>query len=214
MKRMILKLASLLTLGATLATASASHAVLLTYDISSPDDLTNIAVGQSVHFDVFLPGISTETWDDTAIFNARALASDTTLWDVPQNVVLNAALQASTTLDPGHVGFLHVDTPLTMPTDFVMSFDIVAVAAGTGAFTMAGADVFEVTGQDATFTASDSIDFNIIAAAVPEPGLLSLMGLGVLGLLATRRRLTLAPARSVVASGAAGAGQHDVPGSR
>lgn len=173
---------------ASLVFASASHAVTLTYDISSPDDLSNIVVGDTVHFDVFLPGISAETWDTTAIFNARALSSDTTLWETPFNLNFNSALSVTSSVFEGHVGWVHVDTPLTMLSDFVMSFDIVAAAAGIGSFSVAGADVFEVFGEDSVFTGSGQVDFNIAAAAVPEPGALGLVGLGLLGLFALGRR--------------------------
>ena len=164
------------------------HAGILPYDLSSPDDLTNIQVGQTVHFDVFLPGISAETWDDTAIFNARALSSDTTLWEAPINTVFNPALSVSEVSTEGSVSWVHVDTPLTMLTDFVMSFDIVAAAAGAGTFTVSGADVFVSGVDDAFFTSADSLDFTIVAARVPEPGLLALTGVGLLLLLVRRRR--------------------------
>lgn len=175
-----------------MAAAVSSHAGFFTYDISSPDDLTNIAVGQTVHFDVSLPGISTQTWDDTAIFNAFANSSDTTLWDAPINVNFNPALSVITeTSLPGRLSFVHVDTALTMVTDFVMSFDIAAVAAGAGTFSANGADVFEASGLDeAFFTFSDSVDFNIVAAAVPEPGAVGLIGLSLLLFAARRRRVT------------------------
>lgn len=182
MKRTLLLFVSLLF-------TSASYG--LTYDLSSPDDLSNIEIGQTVHFDVFLPGISGTTWDDTAIFNARAVSSDKTLWDAPLNLNFNNELSVTTTALDGHAGWVHVDAPLTMLTDFVMSFDIVAAAAGTGTFSVAGADIFQVFGQDSVFTTGDALDFNIVAAAVPEPGALGLLGLSLLGLLASRRRLAL-----------------------
>ena len=179
-----LVLALILTVAST-----GSHAALISYDISSPDDLSNILVGQSVHFDVFLPGISAETWDDTAIFNASATSSDTTLWGAPVNVDFNSAMSITTEItSQGRVSWVHVDTPLSMISDFVMSFDIVATAVGSGVFSVSGADIFQSLNLDeSVFTLSDSVDFNIVAA-VPEPGIIGLVGIGLLALGFARRR--------------------------
>ncbi|MCH9665209.1 MAG: hypothetical protein K0U41_05100 [Gammaproteobacteria bacterium] len=146
-----------------------------------------------MHFDVFLPGIASQTWDDTAIFNAFATSSDDTLWGLPTNVIFNSELELSslffTSSSPGRVNWTYVDTPLTMLTDFVMSFDITAIAAGAGLFSANGADIFQASDQEDTFfTNSDSVDFNIVAE-VPISNSLALIGVGLLCSVVSRRHL-------------------------
>ena len=171
----------------TIASASL-YAAPLQYEISSPDDLSNITVGETVRIDVYLNGISANTWNDTAIFNAFVIASDEAHWSNPFNAVFNSALNlVFTPTSPGRQAWVHVDTPLTMLTDFVVSFDITAIAVGAGTFFANGADIFRANvDSDAQFTNGARVEYNIVA--VPEPGVVALLGLGLLGMSVSRRR--------------------------
>jgi hypothetical protein len=73
-----------------------------------------------------------------------------------------------------------------MSSDFVLSFDIMALAAGSSEFLADGADIFQAgPTSEQFFTLGARAPFTI--NEVPIPATLGLLGLGLLGLRLRRK---------------------------
>lgn len=195
MKRLIL--AGALALSAISAQAGF---VFLPYQLTSPDDLGAITVGQTVHLEASIVGLSPNVWLETSLINNVIRASDATLWSTPFNLVYSSDLDpagALTFTSPGEGGLLYAPpfgTPLTSTTDFVLGFDITAIAAGSGSFSVLGADLFSVDGNDLYVTSSDFLGFAIADAShVAEPETLWLLATALLIAAVSRRHRANGP---------------------
>jgi hypothetical protein len=105
------------------------------------------------------------------------LASDTALWSVPFNIATSGDFDPfgiNLVAQDGRVILQYNSPPLqhlTSTTDFVIGFDITALAPGSGNFRTSGADLFSVDGNDLFVTTADTLDFTVLNPnAVPEPG--------------------------------------------
>lgn len=182
MKHLILS--SALTLSTIPVQAAIIH---LPYDLTSADDLTELSIGQTIHLQASITGLSPNNWLDTFIINMNIRASDTGLWSTPFNLVYSIDLNPALVLATSSAGvgtLLYAQSsvsPITSTTDFVLGFDITALALGSGSFTASGADIFSVDGIDYFLTSNDSLGFDISnVTTVPEPDSLLLCGSALL----------------------------------
>lgn len=185
-----------IALGAMLSAAPAS-AITLTFTPSSQ----HVNIGDSVSVDVTLSGLGSEilsAYDLNFLWDPSVLGW--TVISVSDNLGTSLGINTNG-LPNGNSGFdnssLETDADLaaSQPNDFLMfRFSFVATADGVTSFTLGLDPDFE-----RNFVGLDALSLNVDvgsaciavgtgSCAVPEPGTLALLGLGVLGMGLSRRR--------------------------
>ena len=196
-KTLILAAACILSL---LAPQAGRADLVLTLSSTTPD-LTDLIVGQTVHFDVTLSGLDPQGIPSDLAFATADAGFDDTLLGSPTSVTPGAIIPDTASFIPvsntGVAGMLYIGVDPIITNGILFSFDVVAGAAGSGTVTILDADFFDSAGNEfsgnGTFPGgidiSSSLRYAIHSEAVPEPSTLVLLSLGgVVGLSARRFR--------------------------
>lgn len=159
--------------------------------VTSATDLSTLMVGDTFTVDVAIDNLPAAT-DYDVILN-MAVGSIPSVFGTAFNLVEH--FPGTPTLffaSSGGVNMILTQDPAALSgLTPVLSFDLMALSPGSGIFSAAGFNILEFNnGVDTVFTNADTLAFQVFRA-VPEPGALGIMGLGLagLGFLARRKRM-------------------------
>jgi len=189
---MLQRLITIVALSSVLLAYSSNVRAEMVLTLSSPDDLTNLLVDQTVTIQVSLTGLESaqelESLSGTVEFAEAVFGLPST--PVAGDIITDAA-DFTPFADPGLADGLFFTTEAAnrITSDGVFySFDLTVVGAGSGTFSFqSGSLSAEIAGQqDPLFpTAGDSLAYTVV---IPEPASAALLGIVGVILFAGRRR--------------------------